>query len=397
MELQKRLRSALTSFLLEDAVELGQIERGAYSSIVKVRWQGTEFSGKKLHDLPLRLEKKKGEEILTRLKKHCDLVSNLRHPNIVQYIGVCLSSADAAPILVNEPLTASVASTLESHTRFPLSVQLSVLQDVAQGLAFLHCRLRPLVHGNLSGNNILLSRGLQAKIGDLGVAAVLDPSTSKLTVTMSKTPELASYTSPELLSGLPSFQSPASDVFSYGVLGLHIVSGQWPVPEGELKLSRELDRRKSYIDLIPPNHCLISMITDCLHNDPLQRPQTFSLVERVTRLTAQHPIPYKTGLELMLMMERRESELLAMVDQLKAGQEEVKGIGKRLNNYDTQLAAVKEQMKSMEEQLVCGLKDNNPQVIANSLLQPPNESCTVSNTITVKVSKCRSTQAKKTV
>ena len=126
MELQKRLRSALTSFLLEDAVELGQIERGAYSSIVKVRWQGTEFSGKKLHDLPLRLEKKKGEEILTRLKKHCDLVSNLRHPNIVQYIGVCLSSADAAPILVNEPLTASVASTLESHTRFPLSVQLSI-------------------------------------------------------------------------------------------------------------------------------------------------------------------------------------------------------------------------------------------------------------------------------
>lgn len=371
MDIQKRLKTVLSSFILEDAVEVGDVvERGAYSSEVRVRWQGTVFSGKKLHDLPLRLEKKKGEEILTRLRKHCEVLVALHHPNIVQYVGVTLSAHDYSPILINECLPSSVALSLGSHTRFPPPAQLSILQDVGQGLAYLHCRPKPLVHGSLNSYNVLLSRGLQAKISDMGVAAILEPSSGKMTVTLTKSPEIESFISPEDSVGVST--APSSDIFSYGVLALHIASSKWPLPVGDSKAMKEIEKRKTYIDGLPSNHCLVSLIQDCLHNDPLHRPNALNLIERLTRLTSQYPLGFQTALELMIIMERREGELVTMVDQLKAGQEEVAGIGKRLSTYDVELAAVKEQMKTMEESLVGGLgNDQTRERIAKGLLKPP--------------------------
>ena len=392
MDVQKRLKtllSSLSSHILEDAVETEEISRGAYSSDVTIRWQGTELSGKKLHDLPLRLEKKKGEDILSRLKKHCELLTELQHPNIVHYIGLTLSPNDAAPILINEYLPASVAVLLKSHTRFPFDVQLSILRDVSQGLTFLHCRHRPIVHANLNSDVVLLTRGLQAKISDLGVAAILEaPSnSSKLTVSLSKAPELAAFLPPDDGGKEPTFVTPSGDVFAYGNLALHVTTGKWPIPAGESKTMKELDRRKAYIDSLPHNHCLLSLIQDCLQNDPLKRPNALSLVERLNRLTSQYPLSFQTALELMIIMERREGELVSMVDQLKAGQEEVAGIGKRLSTYDLELAAVKEQMKTMEESFVCGLNEDKTEVVvAKSLLKPPND--TVRLSVPEKVSTC---------
>jgi serine/threonine protein kinase len=368
---QKKLKSLLTPFLIDDAVEVGEIKRGAYSSVVKVRWQGTEFRGKKLHDLPLRLEKKKSDEILSKLKKHCEVFANLQHPNIVQYVGITLSTADAAPILMNELMADSVASLLKSHTRFPLPVQLSILQDVAQGLAFLHCNYRPLVHGNMHANNVLLSRGLQAKLSDVGVAGILETSSNKMTVNPSKSPEIACYIPPEASGITPGH--PSADIFSYGVLMLHILYGSWPIPFGDPKQAKEIDRRKKYIDSIPPSHCLMSLLQDCLRNVPGERPHALNLVERLTRLTSQDPLPFKNALELMLIMERREGELVSMVDQLRAGQEEVKGIGRQLNTYDLQLAAVKEEVKKMEEKVINGLSTDTKQSAVNIILNPPIE------------------------
>ena len=376
MEVQKRLRASIGPYLLEDAVEIGEaIEKGAYSSSVRVRWQGTEYRGNKLHDVHLRLEKKKGgDELLGRLKRHCELVFSLNHPNLVQHIGVALSTQDGpAPILITPSLPTSLASIISANTRLPTSVSLSILRDVSQGLAYLHSRPKaPVPHGSLSANNVFLTRGLEAKLSNLGVAAILESGSgggSKVAaiIAHTKTPEQTCYAPPPEEQPL----TPAGDVFSFGILVLHILSGKYPIPTGEGK--KELERRAAYISQIPEKNNLLPLVKECLQNDPAQRPLALTLVERLTRFSSEQPLPFQTSLELLITMERREGELVTMVSQLRAGQEEVEGIGRRLSTYDEQLATIKEQMKKMEEELVGGLEGKTPQAAVSSLLQPPLE------------------------
>ena len=379
MEVQKRLKSSLGQYLLEDAVEIGEVvDRGAYSSTVRVRWQGTEYCGYKLHDVHLRLEKKKGgEELLSRLRRHCELVFSLNHPNLVQYIGVALSTQDGpAPILITPSLPTSLGGILSANTSLPSSVALSILRDVSQALAYLHCRPKAVPHGSLSADNVLLTRGLEAKLSNLGVAAILESGSgggSKGTAIVShtKTPEQTCYAPPTEEQPLTT----AGDVFSYGVLVLHIISGKYPIPTGEGK--KEIEKRGTYLSSVSEKNNLLPLIRECLQNDPTHRPNALTLVEKLTRFSLEQPLPFHTSLELMITMERREGELVTMVSQLRAGQEEVEGIGKRLSTYDDQLAAIKEQMKKMEEELVGGLEGKTPQAAAvNSLLQPPLELAT---------------------
>ena len=370
VETQKKIRAVLAPYLIDDPVELSEeISRGAYSSVVKVRWQGVEYAGKKLHNLTIRLEKKK-EEVLARMKTTCELLTTLHHPNLVQFFGVSFSRGDQwqSPILLTELFPYSVASALEHHTRFPLSVQLSILRDISQALVFLHCRQKPIVHSNITANNVLLSRGLQAKLSDLGVARLVDPSTGKMTVAMTKTAAAAAYSPPEDKNN-SHHDYPSFDIFSFGVLALHTATGKWPIPTpGE---GSEIDRRREYISTLRNEHCLMPVIRDCLNNDPQARPVTFSILERLSHVATGHPLPYESALELMIKMERREGELMAMVNQLEAGRKEVEGFDKRISNYDDQLHAVKEQMKSMEEQLSTGLKDGKPNAsMLNAIFQP---------------------------
>ena len=374
MEPQKKLRVVLSPYLLEDAEVGEEISRGTHDSLVRVKCLGVEYHGKKLHDLAVKLEKKKNDEIMTRLKRECEQLISLRHPRLVQFMGVVFSPNDASPILVNENISMSVASALDSHTRLPLTVQLSILQDVAQGLVFLHCRTKPIIHGDLTARNVLLTRGLQAKIADLGVAQLFDPSSSKMTVTMTKSPETAAYSPPEILKSTSSFiPHPSVDIYSFGVLSLHIASGKCPIPCRESSVTTsELDRRKEYIDMIKKNHCLLPIVEDCIVNDPKHRSQTHQLYERIRDLSSNNPLPYESALELIFRMERREGELLAMVERVEVERMQAEGIGKQLNTYDEQLTAVKEQMKSMEEELVQDMK-GMPLKALNKILLPQKD------------------------
>ena len=388
MEPQKKLRSVLAPYLLENAEVGDEISRGIQDSLVKVKYYGVDCHGKKLNLLDFRTEKKKNDDMATRLRRECDLLATLRHPNLVQFIGVVFSRADAIPILVSEVFPVSVASIFDFHTRLPLSVQVSILKDVAQGLMYLHSIQKPVVHGDITARSIFLTRGLQAKIANLGVARLFDPSTVKITVTMTKSPETAAYSPPEALNRSSSL-TPSVDIFSYGVLTLHIACGACPIPTTNLQQpgASELDKRRKYVDSMKDGHHFSPLIQECLSNDPKSRPSSVKLLERIQEISKSNPLPYETALELIQRMERRESELLTMVERLEIEQKEVAGIGKQLNTYDEQLTAVKEQMKTMEQELANNLKEIPFDQALNKILRPQKD--TSKNTMKVS----RSTSA----
>ena len=100
---------------------------------------------------------------------------------IVTSLGVYYPAMDQyrLPVMVMEKMQHSLRGLVENYDNIPLNVKLSILDEVCLGLRYLHSRNPPIVHRDLTPNNILLSYRLEAKITDLGVAKVMRSDTKK--------------------------------------------------------------------------------------------------------------------------------------------------------------------------------------------------------------------------
>lgn len=354
-------RQLLQRFVLDDVKETGEETRKSSLAIVsRVLWRGTTCTAYKLaatyHD-----------DLGLRLDKACQLLYEIRHPNLVQFLG--LTCELPLPRLVTELLPTGVAGMVQSGRNIPLALQLRILVDVARGLSFLHsCRPQAVVHGHLTAESVLLTEGLQAKIADLGVAQILygDDVYSRL----AREPNDAAYLPPEALR--PSVKhSTAIDIFSFGVLALHLTACQWPIPAGEpSKDVTEVDRRKAYFERIGNRHCLQALIQQCLHAEPKHRPPTVSLLDDITKISSQHPSQYESVLDLLIGMSRRESELVVTADQLEQSKKLLDDMGKKNTSLEGEIVLLREQRDSLEEHLAGCLTNGYLVPALKGILQP---------------------------
>ena len=105
--------------------------------------------------------------------------SKLRHPGVVQFLGVFMEGRSRLPVLVMEKMDTSLRTYLEDHSKeeFPLHQKVFVLRQVTQALAYLHSQNPPLVHHDLSPNNVLLNVvSFVAKVSDFGMSLAINPS-----------------------------------------------------------------------------------------------------------------------------------------------------------------------------------------------------------------------------
>ena len=215
---------------------------------------------------------------------HC---SQLCHPNIVQFLGIHYPNQDAKlPWLVMERMDCNLKQFLNTckPSEVTFKVKMSILHDISLGLHYLH--VHDIIHRDLSSNNILLTKQLVAKIGDLGVAKVIDPTGTK---TATQVPGTVIFMPPEALSYNPSYGKPV-DVFSLGCVMIHTMTHKWPVPKDETHVDKksgkklalsEIERREDYLGLIQPKQ-LTDCIKQCLEDLPEKRPliSEISLVYR---------------------------------------------------------------------------------------------------------------------
>ena len=327
----REVRTLLKKYELYDVQETGKtLGVGSYAEVVEVEHLGLRCAAKKLHRV---LVEQRIGTLVPRFEKECGLLSHLRHPNIVQFIGIYFERGSTIPVLVMEFLPTNLAQYLEHLAGPPCgNVAYSVLHDVALGLRYLHGQNPPIVHRDLSANNVLLGPGMSAKISDLGVAKILSV-TPLQKFEMTKAPGTPCYMPPEALVAAPTY-STEIDVFSYGVLMIHIFSGQWPLPTMEAVDPNSGDgrsefvRRQQYINAIGLGHPLMDLITRCIHNNPENRPKALDIH---VRIAAQQP--YQDAVEEQLpqkdkvytqepheleSLQLQLAELEAIIQDLKA-------------------------------------------------------------------------------
>ena len=237
--------------------------------------------------------------------RECQLMSTLRHPNIVQFLGVAFFPGSRLPALVMERLLTSLHDLLAPDTPppqdavpplafFSMALKCSVLQDVARGLAYLHGQSPPIIHRDLSARNVLLSSGIVGKIADLGVARITPHM--RAAATMTKGPGASVYMPPEATAPATSDKEKSKydtsvDIFSLGIVTIFTVGETFPCDplapnylddDGLLVAHTELQRRGQYMASVQDklracgqlrvDQPFIRLIQQCLHNDPHKRP-----------------------------------------------------------------------------------------------------------------------------
>ena len=310
----------LRPFVLSNVRLTGtRIGAGAYGSVDEVAIPGAICAAKRIHEVFLDRSEIPEQEIrksVTQFVKECQLMSTLRHPHVVQFLGVCCFAGSRLPALVMERLLTSLHDLLDPETQppppkdaskpfFPLNLKCSILHNVASGLAYLHERTPPVIHRDLSARNVLLNSGMVAKIADLGVARIVPRM--RAAATMTKAPGAGIYMPPEALENKDedeekeeevvqtSKYDASIDVFSFGVVAIFTLSQTFPCNllhptyrnERRQIIGRsELERRERYMRMIysqlREKHPLLQMIEGCL-DFPEDRPsicEVLSLLEQ---------------------------------------------------------------------------------------------------------------------
>ena len=201
---------------------------------------------------------------------------------IVTSLGVYYPAMDQyrLPVMLMEKMQHSLRGLVENYDNIPLNVKLSILDEVCLGLRYLHSRNPPIVHRDLTPNNILLGDHLEAKITDLGVAKVMRSDNQK-TCTMTKLPGTPDFMPPEALSKRPVY-GPSLDVFSYGGVILNVTTQLWPEPNDRSQFNldtnlweivSEVKRRQQYLAKMTGGAAnLKPLVISCLDDNPEKRP-----------------------------------------------------------------------------------------------------------------------------
>ena len=267
---------------------------GTYGSVIELTSARETVAGKVFKTLS-------GAHVQIVLKRLCGemiLMMQVHHPNIVQSKGLCFLVNLHLPVLLMERLMSSLHAYLldPRSSNLPLERKVSILRDVASGLAYLHSHTPAIIHRDLTAKNVLLDSELTAKIADFGNSRIMDLDPEASPETFTSLPGTLEYMPPEAHGGSAKYD-PSLDVFSFRHLALFTIT-QAPVrpllpsnyhdSTGELRARSEVKRREEFVEkaeqLLSENHSLVVVIKQCLHNNPTLRPRTRELLTRLQEM-----------------------------------------------------------------------------------------------------------------
>ncbi|KAG6162135.1 hypothetical protein E4U11_002872 [Claviceps purpurea] len=168
--------------------------------------------------------------MIEALKHEMGLLRDLRHPNIVQYLG-CSSSSDFLNIFLEYVPGGSVQTMLNSYGALPEPLVRSFVRQILMGLSYLHGR--DIIHRDIKGANILVDNKGTIKISDFGISKKLEQSNILGNAKNNRhRPSLQGsvfWMAPEVVK--QTEYTLKADIWSLGCLVVEMMTGNHPFPD----------------------------------------------------------------------------------------------------------------------------------------------------------------------
>ena len=216
--------------------------------------------------------------ILIKYIKEINIISNLRHPNLVLYMGASLSSNHNCYLVMEfvnngnlfEFLHQGSYNSEGNYQKYDLLFTTNLALEIALAVKYLHCR--NITHCDLKSTNVLLDNNYHVKITDFGVSKMVN-------ILYEKSQEIRGkfgtthWMAPEIMKRLKYEE--ASDVFSYGMILYEIITGEIPYyglqPNQIIGLVADC-RKIVQIPENTSNPYLRKLVIECLKYDTEDRP-----------------------------------------------------------------------------------------------------------------------------
>ncbi|XP_030957303.1 L-type lectin-domain containing receptor kinase IX.1-like isoform X2 [Quercus lobata] len=289
-------------------VERGKLGEGGFGGVYKGLLSESNV------EVAVKRVSKGSKQGKKEYKSEVKIISRLRHRNLVQLIGWCHEKREL--LLVYEYMP---NGSLDSHL-FGVKIMLiwPVRYNIAQGLAsallYLHEEWEQcVVHRDIKSSNIMLDSNFNAKLGDFGLARLVDHEFGLQTTVLAGT---MGYLAPECFT--TGTASKESDVYSFGVVCLEIACGRKPVdPQvepskvrllewvwdlyGNDQLLEAVDQRlgKEFDEGEMKSLMVVGLW--CCHPDPTSRPSirqvihVFKFEASLPNLPSKLPVPMYAG------------------------------------------------------------------------------------------------------
>lgn len=205
------------------------IGEGAFAEVYRVRHR---FLGRQAMKV---FKRAGGRAVLDDIMAEAVLLSRLSHPNIVRVFdaGTLVTSAGEERAYFTTEYVAG--GTLERYWAtprpgyLPVADTVRILHQVSSGLAVAHAQSPPIVHRDITTENILIGYdddGLRARLGDFGLATRTDPATE-----LASARGVVAFKPPETLLGLTG-DSRTGDVWALGVVAYLLLTDDFPYEDG---------------------------------------------------------------------------------------------------------------------------------------------------------------------
>lgn len=198
--------------------ESNKLGEGGFGSVYKGRLNNG-------HEVAVKRSSDTSGQGIEEFKNEVTLIAKLQHRNLVRLLGCCFQQEEKILVyeyLPNKGLDNFIfdddkGSLLNWKKRF------EIILGIARGMVYLHrdSRLK-IIHRDLKASNVLLDAALQPKISDFGMARLF--GADQMEARTRRVVGTYGYMSPEY--AMQGHFSEKSDVFSFGVLLLEIISGK---------------------------------------------------------------------------------------------------------------------------------------------------------------------------
>ncbi|KAM5564548.1 receptor-like serine/threonine-protein kinase SD1-8 [Rosa sericea] len=205
-----------------DFAKANKLGEGGFGPVYKGKLlEGQEIAVKRLSEL--------SRQGLEEFKNEVLVICKLQHRNLVRILGCCIEGEESILVYEYMPNKSLDSFIFDPAKRVLLDwkKRMNIIDGISQGLLYLHkySRLR-IIHRDLKTSNILLDSDMNPKISDFGMARIFGDNDTR-----GKTNRVVGtfgYMSPEYAMG--GLFSEKSDVFSFGVILLEVISGKKNIP-----------------------------------------------------------------------------------------------------------------------------------------------------------------------